>query len=218
MDRSGGEPDSPHEDPGGERPDPLAAARRRARQRIDDERRRHPEDLRPVFEALAARLFEPGFNPKTAVPDRAARGQFRLTVGVTLRAYCDRQLLDAALKLVRETTLPILEIAAGLGFEDPELFAKWFRWRTGKAPTSMRPATGEQRDPPKSPAPPVAGGSSEEPWTVPEYRQAAAWDMSPELGAVLIREVRELYPELDDPPPTTKPCTGDAPCSTSNRS
>lgn len=184
-----------------ELPEPLAAARREARQRIDDDRRRHPQDLGPIFEALAAGLFEPGFNAEEAVPDPAAQRRFRIVVGVTPRAYRDRQLLKAALDLVRNTTLPILKIAAGLGFVDPVLFAKWFKWRTGVAPTTMRPA--EVRlagDDPPAPSPPAAESAGDEDWTDQECRQAAAWYVSPERGADLIRMARELYPALDDPP------------------
>lgn len=211
MGRSEGDHEHPHEAPGGGPPDPLAAAKRLARQRIDDERRRYPDDLGPVFEALATGLFKPGFNAKAVVPDPAARRRFRLAVGVTPRAYCDRQLLATALKLVRETTIPILEIAPGLGFDDPELFAKWFKWRAGEAPTTMRPPNG---DPPVDAQPPVES-TADEPWTTREYLKAAAWDVSPERGAALIRKIRELYPALDDQPLAPQ---GAAPCSTSNGS
>lgn len=182
------------------RADPLAAARRRARQRIEDDRRRSPEALRPVFEALSARLFEPGFNAKTVAPEAAIRRRFRLEVGPSLRVYRDRRLLEAALELVRKTALPVVEIAAGLGFDDPELFSKWFKRRTGESPVAMRSPSGPQLPPAASPAPPAAeptGGAS---WTVRECRQAAAWDVSPERGAALAEKIRELYPALADPP------------------
>lgn len=198
--RPQGEPDRPREDPGGERPDPLAVARRRARQRIDDDRRRYPEDLSPVFEAVAARLFEPGFNVKAVVPDPAAWRRFRLRVGVTPQVYRDRQLLETALELVRQTTLPVLEIAAGLGFADPQLFTKWFKWRTGEAPAAMRPADGHPPAPAQSPMPPPAETPGEKPWAVRECRQAAAWAVSPGRGAELIRKFHELYPALADQP------------------
>jgi len=174
--------------------DPLAAARRRARQRIDQDRRRYPRILGPVFEALADGLFEPGFKAEAAA-DPAVCRRFRLAVGVTPRAYADRQLLDTALELVQETTLPILEIAAALGFDDPELFGKWFRWRTGEAPTTMR-RTGSDL-PGRSPATP-ADETAGKPWTDKHWRKAAAWDESPERGAAMIRQIRELYPGLDD--------------------
>jgi len=206
ADGSQGEPDCPGKDPGGERPDPLDAARRRARQRIDDDRRRFPEDLGPVFAAVAARLFEPGFNAKAEVPDLAAWRRFRLRVGVTLQVYCDRRLLETALELVQKTTLPIMEIAAGLGFDEPELFTKWFKWRTGEAPAAMRPTNGL----PPAPTQPAAATPDDKPWTVRECRQAAAWDVSPGRGAELIRKLYELYPALVDQPLGG----GDAPCST----
>jgi len=177
--------------------DPLAAATRRARQRIDQDRRRYPRILGPVFETLADRLFEPGFKAEAAA-DPAVCRRFRIAVGVTPRAYADRQLLDTALELVQETTLPILEIAAALGFDDPELFCKWFRWRTGEAPTTMRRPVS---DPPpgRSPAAP-AGETAGKPWTDRHWRKAAAWAESPERGAAMIRQIRELYPALDDQP------------------
>lgn len=186
------------QDPEDALPVPVATARRQARQRLREDRRRYPENLGPIFDVLAARLFEPGFNAKTVIPDRAARRRFRLAVGVTLRTYRDRQLLRVALELVRETALPILEIAAGLGFDDPELFRKWFQWRTGKAPMAMRSPEGEAPD--HDPDPPADATGDEVPWTDRECRQAAAWDVSPRRGAELCRKIRELYPEVDDPP------------------
>lgn len=197
MNRSKAHPDPLTRDHEGERPDILAAVRRQARQRIDDDRQRYPEDLGPVFEILAARLFEPGFYAKAAVPDQTARRRFRLAVGLTPRAYRDRQLLEAALELVRETTLTVRDIAAGLGFDDPELFTKWFRRRTGEAPTTLRPTAGGPPD--QISTPPDAETVEDEPWTDRECRKAAAWAVGPRRGATLIRIIRELYPALDRP-------------------
>lgn len=198
MNRSRGEFKHSREAVKNERPGLLTAAKRRARQRMDDDRRRYPEDLGPVFEALAASLFKPDFNAKSAVPDPVARGRFRIEVGVSPRAYRDRYLLETALETIQRTSLPILEIAAGLGFAEPELFRKWFQWRTGEAPLTMRSqAAGSPARAAGSP-PRSAVANGDQAWSTRECRRAAAWDVSRERGVVLIEEIRALYPAIAD--------------------
>jgi len=184
-------PERTPDGPGGG-PHPLAAAKDRARQRIDHDRQRYPESLGPVLAAIAANLFTPGWKAEAAVEPAAWR-RFRVALGITPGAYRDRQVLETALELVRESTLPILEIAAGLGFDDPELFTKWFKWRTGEAPTTMR--SGDEPD-----TGPPAGQTTD--WQDRDWRKAAAWDESPQRGAAMIRKIRELYPALDHHPPS----------------
>jgi len=201
MASSEGEPEYPREDRGGQGANPLSAAKRRARRRIDEDRRRHPEDLKPVFEALAARLFEPGFDANLAALNPAARLRFRLKVGATLRAYRDRQLLDTAMDLVCGSELLLAEIAEALGFGDLVSFRKWFKWRTGEAPQALR--TGRRDG--SAAASQVAPAADEvfPGWSMPQIRLALLGGVSRERAADLMRQIREAYPHLDSQPPAT---------------
>lgn len=200
MASSEGEPEYPREDRGSEGADPLTAAKRRARRRIEEDRRCYPEDLRPVFETLSARLFEPGFDANSAAPSPALRQRFRLEVGATLRAYRDRQLLDTAMDLVRGSELPIAEIAAALGFADLVSFRKWFKWRTGKAPQTLRTVRRDEGAA-ASEAAPVADEVFPG-WSMPQIRLALLGGVSRERAADLIRKIRESYPQVEQQPPT----------------
>lgn len=64
--------------------------------------------------------------------------QFRQTVGVTPYAYLTGRRLAHACDLLRNSNLPVTEIAAQCGFEDPSHFAERFRRRYQISPREYR--------------------------------------------------------------------------------
>ncbi len=66
--------------------------------------------------------------------------QLRNETGSTLGGWLHRMRLEEATRALRETDRPVGEIAAGIGMDDQNYFARWFRQRTGQTPTRWRAA------------------------------------------------------------------------------
>lgn len=68
---------------------------------------------------------------------------FKKEVGVGFQEFGTEVRMAKAEELVGRTGLRIKDIAEGLGFQDPDYFAKVFRQRTGLTPLAYRQATSE---------------------------------------------------------------------------
>lgn len=63
---------------------------------------------------------------------------FKRHFGRTPHAYAAERKAALAVKLLTETRLPVAQIAAGLGYEDPQYFSHAFRRQTGLSPSACR--------------------------------------------------------------------------------
>lgn len=66
------------------------------------------------------------------------RERFRQAAGVPLGAYLRNYRLNRAMALLRNSTLPIGEIAHETGFSSPQAFSRLFRRKTGHTPSAYR--------------------------------------------------------------------------------
>lgn len=64
---------------------------------------------------------------------------FRARTGHPPHQWLARRRLDAALRLLRETDLPVVQVARQSGFSGPHHLARCVRAATGLSPTSLRP-------------------------------------------------------------------------------
>lgn len=64
--------------------------------------------------------------------------QFKKAYGITPYAYLLEQKMELACRLLRNTALPVREIAARLGYEDAHYFSGLFRKAMGVPPSSLR--------------------------------------------------------------------------------
>jgi len=100
--------------------------------------------------ALAARIHEyvrsHADRPLTAVqvaeklgyhPDHLSR-VLKSCYGLTLQQEIVRQRLERAKVLLQSTDCTVAEVAAKLGYDDPNLFEKFFRYHAKTAPTAYR--------------------------------------------------------------------------------
>ena len=63
---------------------------------------------------------------------------FSRYVGVSPMEYLISLRMEQAMGLIRSTSLSIGEIAAAVGYADPQYFSRQFKKRTGKSPTEVR--------------------------------------------------------------------------------
>ncbi len=66
--------------------------------------------------------------------------QLQSELGMTVGGLLQRMRLEEASRALRETERPVGEIAAGIGMDDQNYFARWFRHHTGQTPTRWRAA------------------------------------------------------------------------------
>ena len=64
--------------------------------------------------------------------------QFKKTTGYSLMTYFIKLKINRAKRLLRETEMPISEIAESLAFDDSNYFSKTFKRMTGYTPTTYR--------------------------------------------------------------------------------
>ena len=75
---------------------------------------------------------------------------FKRHFGRTPHAYAAERKAAMAVKLLTETRLPVAQIAAGLGYEDPQYFSNAFRRQTGLSPSACRKnAAAPKGEPPR---------------------------------------------------------------------
>lgn len=184
--------------------DPLATAQADARSRIEVDGRGAPAAVRRLLETLSQRLFDTDFDAAEIAADPDTQREFRFTFGVSPKGYRDGLLLDAARWLICKTEMPVTEIAAGLGFAEPEAFSRWFKYRTGLSPMKLR----EQHRPPAEERPAKASPSPSKdhgfPVSFPEWCRVMLGVASREKALMVLRYLYENYPEAFDgePPPT----------------
>ncbi len=95
--------------------------------------------------AVVAQLGLPGLTPGE-VAQALARSldhlnrQLQVEMGTTVGGLLQRMRFEEAARALRETDRPIGEIAAGIGMDDQNYFARWFRQQTGQTPTHWRAA------------------------------------------------------------------------------
>lgn len=65
-------------------------------------------------------------------------GIFKKFTGVTPHRYITNAKCERAMQLLSNTTLPISDIMLEIGFDDPNVFLRFFKKNTGYSPTSFR--------------------------------------------------------------------------------
>jgi transcriptional regulator GlxA family with amidase domain len=124
----------------------------------------NPRLLR-ALEYMEAHLQEPASRTRLArqagVSVRQLERLFADQLGSTIRAHYLRTRLDRARILLRQTTLPVIAVAAETGFATPSHFSRAYRSAFGRSPRQEREGADVRPTPPARRAPPgrQAGGS-----------------------------------------------------------
>lgn len=181
--------------------DPLGTAKKEVRRAIRADRLKAPADVARSLETISRQLYDPEFDAGEVARGTAARRRFRLAVGMTPKDYRDYWLLVTADQAVRGSEMAIAEVAAGLGFTEPEAFSRWFKYRMGISPLKLRArASADEVAPVTSKRSEAAG---DERWSMRTLRRIMVGDVSRELGHSFIRWLLEVSPEAAIEPVST---------------
>lgn len=74
----------------------------------------------------------------TAVSRSGLNRKMRHLLGVTPADFLKEARMNRAVKMLKETGMPVSEIAYACGFSDPKYFAKCVKGSTGKTPRELR--------------------------------------------------------------------------------
>ena len=113
-------------------------------QRLDPRLRLGLADRRlaAVISVMEARIEEPATRDELAAAAGLSLRQlerlFRAALGMGVAAYYQGVRLDRARSLLRQTGMPVAEVALACGFTAPAHFARAFRARFGRAPREAR--------------------------------------------------------------------------------
>lgn len=74
----------------------------------------------------------------SGVPERSLKRRFKASTGLTLIDYLQNLRVEAAKRMLEEGNLPVEEVSARVGYEEPAFFRRLFRRRTGLSPGRYR--------------------------------------------------------------------------------
>ena len=175
--------------------------------RIRDDRRSAPADVATLLQSIEENFGDYRFTAaelqRAHQPDERTLGRFRGYLGVGVGTYLHNRRHEAALNMLRESREPIAAVASRLGYDDPDVFSKWFHRRSGLRPREVRRAAEEEALPQAAPGVDVVF-----------WRRALAGDVEPEaavrLLGFLFRRYATVLQKPTDEGHGSAPATGDA--------
>lgn len=119
------------------------AAAKPTLQRLDQDRERVSDRLKPVLATFRERLFDHQLQlgnlwRQLGIWDKNVSSWFREEVGQTPWAYVLERRLEVGERLLRDTTLLLHQIAGALGYSGVNTFTRAFKRRYGLSPTGYR--------------------------------------------------------------------------------
>jgi transcriptional regulator GlxA family with amidase domain len=75
---------------------------------------------------------------RAKIPERTLKRRFRAATGATLIEYLQNLRVEEAKRLLESGQMPVDEISAEAGYEDPSFFRRLFKRRTGLTPSQYR--------------------------------------------------------------------------------
>jgi len=161
-------------------------------ERVRRDQGRVSERVRPLMVLIEESLFDAGLVPRLGrrleiLPDDVTH-ELCEVLGGRPRVYLRERRLDVADRLLRTTQWKVWEIAVKTGFRKARTLAHWFKQRTGKSPSDVRPAPpAVTAEAPRVPR--------QEHWPQPEV-QALVGALEPQAMVALIQRIRSLYPSV----------------------
>jgi AraC-like DNA-binding protein len=101
-----------------------------------------PWQVRRVMRVMADRLADPAGLPAFAAEVGLSASHFcrafKTAVGVSPHQYLIGLRIEQARQLLAGTAMPVIEVGAAVGYDDPSYFARLFRRSTGVSPAGYR--------------------------------------------------------------------------------
>ena len=97
-----------------------------------------------IAKHFATRISEPHVAELCGLsPFRFSR-QFRASFGICFQEYLSNLRVSEARRLLENYVMPVADIAAAVGFDDPSYFARVFRRTVGMSPSDYRAPRGHE--------------------------------------------------------------------------
>lgn len=102
--------------------------------------------LPPVVSRFLDRVFDRDRTPETVSAYASELGlsrnylnrQVKAATGSSVGEWLDHARITRAKRLLRESSLPIIDVAIAVGLDDQSYFSRFFKHRTGMTPTAFR--------------------------------------------------------------------------------
>ncbi len=121
----------------------LEEAARESKERIQLDRRKAPQRLKPLLAYIEENLFNPTLDVNQlkrscGVRDNSVPIQFHSAVGRPPHGYIEDRRLETACRLLADTNLKIWQISELLGYSSIQVFSRAFSRWSGQRPTLFR--------------------------------------------------------------------------------
>ncbi len=181
----------------------LAEAARESIERIQLDRRKAPQRLKPLLAYIEENLFNPTLDVNQlkrscGVRDNSVPIQFHSAVGRPPHGYIEDRRLETACRLLAETHLKIWQISELLGYSSIQVFSRAFSRWSGQRPTLFRKKARRGNDPdPDREDRPRRGGQKRFDRSLiatESLRKALDGELPIEEAQTLIERLLSLYP------------------------
>ncbi len=186
----------------------LAEAARESIERIQLDRRKAPQRLKPLLVYIEEHLFDPTLDVNQlkrscGVRDNSVPIQFHSAVGRPPHGYIEDRRLETACRLLAESHLKIWQISELLGYSSIQVFSRAFSRWSGQRPTLFRKkarrGSGSERD--REEKPRARKRFDRSLIATESLRKALDGELPADEAKTLIDRLHSLYPgcnESDD--------------------
>ncbi len=181
----------------------LAESARESIERIQLDRRKAPQRLKPLLAYIEENLFNPTLDVNQlkrscGVRDNSVPIQFHSAVGRPPHGYIEDRRLETACRLLAETHLKIWQISELLGYSSIQVFSRAFSRWSGQRPTLFRKKArrGSDPDPSREERPRASGRKRFDRSLIAteSLRKALDGELPAEEAQTLIERLLALYP------------------------
>ncbi len=181
----------------------LAEAARESIERIQLDRRKAPQRLKPLLAYIEENLFHPTLDVNQlkrscGVRDNSVPIQFHSAVGRPPHGYIEDRRLETACRLLAETHLKIWQISELLGYSSIQVFSRAFSRWSGQRPTLFRKKArrGSDPEPGREERPRASGDKRFDRSLIAaeSLRKALDGELPAEEAQTLIERLLTLYP------------------------
>ncbi len=195
----------------------LAEAASESVERIQLDRRKAPQRLKPLLAYIEENLFNPTLDVNQlkrscGVRDNSVPIQFHSAVGRPPHGYIEDRRLETACRLLADTNLKIWQISELLGYSSIQVFSRAFSRWSGQRPTLFRKKARRGSEPERQESRPRFERRSRFDRSLvatESLRKALDGELPVEEAKTLIERLLALYPAAGEDLEVVAPAQGD---------